>query len=581
MKTRRAVFSRLPVACTIPLLSLSLCLLLASLSGQMIAQMIDQMAAMAKSLSRQPAPMATPAQMREKLGTVSFPVSCGAAVQPYFNRGVALLHDFWYEEARRQFERIAKDDPTCAMGHWGEAMSAFHEIWGRPDAAAMRFGWKQMQAAQALPAKTARERAYIAAMAAFYKPGPEQFPARVHAYSAAMGRLYASDPKDVNAGSFYALSLLAEESPGDTSEAQEHKAMVILRPLFAKDPDNPGVDHYTIHACDNPAMAREGLAAANHYGEIAPSGPHAAHMPGHIYARLGMWPQDIAAQRASIKASEQAEAKGESGIMDEPHSYDFLVYAELQSGRDAQAKRDLVAANAVLDRLAAMPGEGKAYMAGMVPFYRVELTGFYALEMHDWKMAAAMTPVAGSPADDEMLVAWMRIIADGHLKNEAKAAADLAGYRSSLAKVRKSNDSYVADSTATKIMSEEAAAWADDAEGHQAPALASMRAAADLQDKVGQGEVDIPAREMLADMLLQMGQPKEALQEYEAALRLSPNRLNGFDGAARAAAACGEKAQAVHFYRAMLRSTDGGADSTRPEFAQAKQYLAGAGQPAE
>ncbi len=578
MKTRCAVFSHLPVACTVPLLVSSLGLLLA---GPLTAPTTAQMAAMARPHSDQPAPMATPAQMQEKLGAVSFQVSCGAAAQPYFNRGVALLHDFWYEEARRQFERIAKDDPTCAMAHWGEAMSAFHEIWGRPDAAAMSFGWAQIQAAQALRVKTARERAYIAAMAAFYKPGPEQFPARVQAYSAAMGRLYASYPKDVNAGAFYALSLLAEENPGDTSETQERKAMVVLRPLFAKDPDNPGVDHYTIHACDNPAMAREGLAAANHYGEIAPSGPHAAHMPGHIYARLGMWPQDIAAQRASIKASEQAEARGESGIMDEPHSYDFLIYAEMQSGQDAQAKRDLAASGAVLDRLAAMPGKGKAYMAGMVPFYRVELTGFYALEMHDWKMAAAMEPVAGSPADDEMLVDWMRIIADGHLRDGSKAATDLAGYQSSLAKVRKGDLSYVADSTATKIMSEEAAAWADDAEGHQAAALESMGAAADLQDKVGQGEVDIPAREMLADMLLQMGRPKQALLEYEASLRLSPNRLNGLYGAARAAAACGEKAQAAHFYRAMLKSSDGGAQSARPEFAKAKRYLAGTGQPAE
>ncbi len=578
MKTRCAVFSHLPVACTVPLLTLSLCVLtMAPLSGQMIAQM----SAMAKPPSDQSMPMATPAQMREKLGMVSFPVSCGAAVQPYFNRGVELLHDFWYEEARRQFERIAKDDPSCAMAHWGEAMSAFHEIWGRPGSAAMSFGWAQIQAAQALPVKSAREGAYIDAMAAFYKPGPEQFPARVQAYSAAMGRLYASYPKDVDAGAFYALSLLAEENPGDTSEAQERKAMVVLRPLFAKDPDNPGVDHYTIHACDNPAMAREGLAAANHYGEIASSGPHAAHMPGHIYARLGMWPQDIAAQRASIRASEEAEAHGESGIMDEPHSYDFLIYAELQSGQDAQAKRDLAASSAVLDRLAAMPGEGKAYMAGMVPFYRVELAGFYALEMHDWEMAAAMEPVDGSPADDKMLVAWMRIIADGHLKDRSKAAADLAGYQRSLAKVRKGDLSYVADSTTTKIMSEEAAAWADDAEGHQAPALASMRAAADLQDKVGQGEVDIPAREMLADMLLQMGQAKEALQEYETSLRLSPNRLNGLYGAARAAAACGEKTQAAQFYRAMLRSSDGGTQSTRPEFAKAKQYLARTGQPAE
>ncbi len=524
--------------------------------------------------AQQPVPMATPAQMQERLGTVSFPVSCGVETQPYFNRGVELLHDFWYEEARRQFERIAKDNPACAMAHWGEAMSAFHEIWNRPDAAAMVFGWAQMQDALALPVKTARERAYIAALAAFYRPGPDQFPARVQAYSAAMGRLYARYPNDDDAGAFYALSLLAEEDPGDTSEVQEHKAMAVLRPLFAKDPDNPGVVHYVIHSCDNPAMAKEALAAANQYGVIAPSGPHAAHMPGHIYARLGMWPQDIAAQRGSIKASEEAEARGESGIMDEPHSYDFLIYADLQSGQDGQAKRDLAASGAVLDRLGAMPGKGKAYMAGMIPYYRVKLAGFYALEMRDWKMAAAMKPLAGSPPDDVMLVDWMRVVADGHLKDGPKAAADMASYQRSMAELRKSDDAYDADSTATKIMSEEVAGWAAYAEGHEAAGLESMRAAADLQDKVGQGEVDIPAREMLGGMLLKMGRPKEALAQYETALRLSPNRLNGLYGAARAAAACGEKAQAVTFYRAMLQSTDGGAESARPEVAQARQYLA-------
>jgi tetratricopeptide (TPR) repeat protein len=519
--------------------------------------------------------MATPAQMQERLGTVSFPVSCGAGTQVYFDRGVALLHDFWYPEAQRQFERIAKADPGCAMAHWGEAMSVFHQIWERPDPASMKFGWEQMKAAEALPVKTAREKAYIAALADFYKPGAEEFPARVEAYSAAMGRLYAIYPHDVDAGAFYALSLLAEKRPDDTTQVQNEKAMVVLRPLFVKYPDNPGVVHYIIHSCDNPAMAPQGLAAANHYGEIAQSGPHAFHMPGHIYARLGMWPQDIAAQEGSIKASQEAEARGESGVMDEPHSYDFLIYAEMQSGQDVRAKEALAASRGVLEKIGSMQGGGAAYMTGMIPYYRVKLAGFYALEMRDWKTAEAMEPVEGSPADDATLAYWVRVLADGHLKEPEKAKTDLAKYDELIAEVRKGKDAYEAEGTGVKIERNEMVAWTAFAAGDQAEALRAMGAAADLQDKVGQGEVDIPAREMLGEMLLDFGKPREALAEYAVSLKLSPNRLNGLYGAGRAAEAAGEKDKAEFYYAALLKSTDDGADSARPEFAHAKNFVAG------
>ena len=519
--------------------------------------------------------MATAAQMQERLGTIDFPVSCEAGTQAAFDRGVALLHDFWYEEAQSQFERIEKADPKCAMAHWGVALSAFHQIWDRPSAATRKMGWEQMRAAETLPVKTEREKAYIAAVADFYRPGAEEFPARVEAYSAAMGRLYAQYPDDVDAGAFYALSLLAAKSPDDTPQAQDQKAMTVLRPLFVKYPDNPGVVHYIIHACDNPAMAKEGLAAADHYGEIAQAGPHAFHMPGHIYARLGMWPQDIASQVGSIKASQEAEARGESGMMDEPHSYDFLIYAEMQSGQDVRAKKALGESGEALNSIAAMQGGGAAYMAGMVPNYRVKLAGFYALEMHDWKTAAAIEPMAGSPADVATLAYWVRALADGHLKEPEKAKADLAKYDASIAEIRKGKDAYEADGTGTKIQRGEMVAWVSYAEGKQDEALTSMRAAADLQDKVGQGEVDIPAREMLANMLMDFGRPKEALAEYAVSLKLSPNRLNGLYGAAQAAEAAGEKAQASAYYAALLKSTDDGVGSARPEFAHAKSFVAG------
>jgi tetratricopeptide (TPR) repeat protein len=521
-----------------------------------------------------PMPMASAADANERLGTVSFPVSCAAESQAPMNRGVALLHDFWYEEARSQFERLIKSDPKCAMAHWGLAMSMFHEIWARPDAKTMTAGWAEMEKAQSLTAGTERERGYIAALADFYRPDKREYQARADGYSAAMGRLFAQFPEDVDAGAFYALSMLAAEAPDDTSLTQEHKAMAVLTPLIKKYPDNPGLVHYVIHACDNPAMAADGLAAADHYGEIAPSGPHAFHMPGHIYARLGLWPQDIVSQLGSIKASEAAIARGESGVMDEPHSYDFLAYAYLQSGQDARAKEALEQIGAPLTMIESMPGNGgRRYMSGMVPYYRIKLPVFYALEMRDWKAASTLEPVKSSPADVSTLVYWARAIAHGRLRESDEARADLAKFDELIAKVLKGPDAYEAQGTGVKIERGEMVAWTAFAAGNEANALTAMRAAADLQDKVGQGEVDIPAREMLADMELEFGHAREALAEYEVALKLSPNRLNGLYNAGRAAEAAGDESKARSYYAALLKSTNDGKDSARPEFAHARSFV--------
>jgi tetratricopeptide (TPR) repeat protein len=515
--------------------------------------------------------LATPAQMQERLGTVDFKVSCAAGTQAYFDRGVALVHDFWYDEAQKQFERIVKADPGCAMAHWGLAMSSFHQIWGRPSPGMMAVGLKEMKAAEALPVKTEREKDYIAALGVFFNDGKEEYPARIAAYSDAAGKLYAKYPGDVDAGALYALSLLAAENPDDMTQTQERKAMVVLKPLYVKYPDNPGVVHYIIHACDNPAMAAEGLAAADHYGEIAQSGPHAFHMPGHIYSRLGLWDKDEASQIGSIEASKAAEKRGESGVMDEPHSYDFLIYAYLQSGQDVKAKEALAASGTPLDAIAGMKG----YMAEMVPMYRLKLPGFFAIEMRDWEAAAAMEPTAGMKPDMATEAYWFRVIGHGHLKDAEGARADLAKYDALVEEIKKGKDAYEVEGINAKMNRDEMAGWVAYAEGKQEEAVKSMREAADIQDKVGQGEVDIPAREMLADMLLDFGKPKDALAEYEVALRLSPNRLNGLFNAGRAAEAAGEKQKAAGYYSALLKSTDGGVGSSRPEFAHAKEFVAG------
>jgi tetratricopeptide (TPR) repeat protein len=259
--------------------------------------------------------------------------------------------------------------------------------------------------------------------------------------------------------------------------------------------------------------------------------------------------------------------------MDEPHSYDFLMYAYLQSGQDAHAKEVLEKMPSVIDRIAAMPGMGGGYMEGMSAFYRIEFPVFYALEMRDWQATAALQPVAGSPPQDAALTWWARAIADGHLRHSDQAQADLAKFDALMAEVRKGRHAFFADSTGAQIERGEIAAWAGFAAGQSDAALDSMRKAADLQDKVGQGEVDIPAREMLADMLLELHQPQQALAEYRVALKLSPNRFNGLYHAGMAAEQAGDKQAAAGYYAALLKSTADGANSSRPELAHAKSFV--------
>ncbi len=506
----------------------------------------------------------------ERLGTVAFSTSCASSVEVSFNRGVALLHDFWYEEAKKQFDEVAKADPTCAIAYWGSAMSEFHQIWNRPDENTRARAWTELRKAQSPQAKTERERQYVAALGDFFRPGKQDYQARVEAYAAAMEKLHRHYPKDVDASAFYALSLLASAPPNDTTLANNQNALAVLNPLFNQYPDHPGLAHYIIHACDTPSLAEEGLHAAERYGAIAPSAPHAVHMPGHIFARLGMWKQDIDSNLGSVAASEAAEAHHQSGAFDQLHADDFLLYAYLQSGQDANAKGVVDKTALLLTRFEAMPHMSTHGMDGMFAAYRNEFPAIYYLEMRDWKSAAALEPAAGSLPQAQIVTYWARSVAAGHLHNADAARASLTKYDSLMEEVKKGKNAYIADATGAQIERGEMLAWTDFADGKQNEALKEMRASADLQDKVGQGEVDIPAREMLADMLLEFHQAPQALLEYDQALKMSPNRLNGLFGAGTAAEETGNKAKAAEYYTTLLKVTDNGSQSARPEFAHAK-----------
>jgi hypothetical protein len=284
----------------------------------------------------------------DQLGTVHFQISCSPSVHGGFERGVALLHSFWYEEAEKAFGDVAREDPACAMAHWGEAMSLWHQLWDRPQDAVLRRGEAELRTANKLRAATDRERGYIAALSAFYGHRKRQFKVRALAYSRRMEQLYDRYPDDHEAGIFYALSLIASEPDHDPNYANRRKSAAVLEKLFAQEPNHPGVAHYLIHAYDKPEMAALGLAAARRYAKIAPAAPHAVHMPSHIFARLGLWQEDIDSNLASIAATRQGEQMHRGGEDHQFHAMDFLVYADLQSGHESDAQ-------GVIDEVKAMP----------------------------------------------------------------------------------------------------------------------------------------------------------------------------------------------------------------------------------
>jgi tetratricopeptide (TPR) repeat protein len=502
----------------------------------------------------------------EQLGTVSFPTSCAPAAEKSFERGVALLHSFWYEEAQKQFEQVARQDPKCAMAHWGVAMSLWHQLWSRPDAAALELGWEEVRKAETLAPKTAREREYIAALEEFYRdPAKREYQTRTEAYSRAMKTVYAHNPDDLEAGAFYALSLLASEPPNDSSFANRKQAIAILNKLYAKEPNHPGLAHYLIHSCDKPQLAALGLDAARSYARIAPSSPHAVHMPSHIFARLGLWQEDIQSNLASIAVTEKATAMHMGGEGHKVHAMDFLLYAYLQVGQDADARK-------LVDEARAFHPTGQGDMAMYVDYARVGFPATYYVEMRQWSEASALEPPADVEPINKTAAYWARAIGSAHLHNAKAARKDVQQFDAQVEMVRKSKYSYMADDTRTDR--DEMEAWLAFAENQNEEAMRRMRAVADRQDTVGKPEVAIPAREMLADMLLEVNRPSEALAEYERALKTDPNRFNGIYGAARAAELVHQTEKANAYYAQLLKNCDNGAHSERPELARAKTLLA-------
>jgi tetratricopeptide (TPR) repeat protein len=469
----------------------------------------------------------------EKLGTVTFVTSCAQSVAHDFERAVALLHSFAYSASEQAFQDVAAADPSCAMAHWGVAMSYFQQLWSPADAVELSKGRAQIARAMRLNVRSERERQLIAAVAAYYRDSEHvPHPVRAQAYEKGMRAAARSNPTDTEVQVFYALALIASAPPEDRSHGNQKLAVAILEPIYRDHPDHPGVAHYLIHAYDSSELAPRGLAAARAYSLIAPSAPHALHMPSHIFTRLGLWDDSIA---SNIAARAAARSQGDLG--EELHAMDYLVYAYLQRGQQTEAE-NVVAALGTMGALA-----GTDFKVGYAATaMRVRL----AMERHRWDAAVELQPLPESVPHVAGIVYWARAVGNARAGRPQAADADIARLQQCQRQLQLAGDRYWA--TQVDVLRKEAGAWQAAAGSHAHSAIQTLRQAADEEDRVEKLPVTpgpiVPAREQLGDLLLELSRPREALQEYRAALVAAPGRRGALTGAIQAADLLGDAATA-------------------------------------
>src|SRR5438094_521235 len=529
-----------------------------------------------------------PADLRAA-GKVEFPISCTPAVQSEFSRGVALLHSFFYEEARRVFTSVAERDPKCAMAQWGIAMTWWHPIWTPPTPNEMRAGKAAIEKAMAMKGVTDRERGFITALNVYYNTpdssaaapvgqschGPVGPRDRVVAYEKAMRELRDKYPDDFEVQTFYAFAVLATgyATPNDTSLSKQLEAASILEKLWKQNANHPGVVHYLIHSYDYPQFAKRGLTAAQTYDSIAPWVPHALHMPSHIFTRLGMWDESIAANRASADASRAYAAMRhrDATEAEELHALDYMAYSYLQEAQDTEAKKIVDFVGTVRKTNPELEFSG-AYALAAIPTR-------YAFERNDWASAATLTvpklPHWSSFPFMEALIEY------GHALGRAHTG-DLDDARTAIARMQQlrhatKDPKFDYFKSHLDLQMQAASAWVTAAEGKKNEAIEMLRRAADAEDILGKHPVSpgafVPVREQLGSLLLEVGQSKEAQQEFEAALKIYPGRFRGLYGAARAAEQNGDKENA-HRYYAQLAAQSAKAAGSRDELNHVREFRA-------
>lgn len=468
----------------------------------------------------------------EQLGTVHLEISCGTEAQPRFDRAVALLHSFQYEDAERGFAALAASDSGCAMASWGVAMCNYHPIWGPTTQADFERGRDAAERAQRIGGRTEREREYIAAIASYYQrsDGVDP-PARRAAYEVAMKQLHDRFPDDMEGTIFYALAILGNAPASDRTYARQRAAAALLNSVLPKAPRHPGVAHYLIHSLDYPPLAQLALPAARAYAKIAPSSPHAQHMPSHIFTRLGLWKESIQSNLASAEAARQLMARAHPGAthFDELHAMDYLTYAYLQLGQEAKAKE-------IVDRVQAVVKVDQQIFSAAYAFAAVPAR--YALERHDWNVAARLTVApAWFPWNN---FPWAEALTQFARGVGAARSGDVASARLALARLETLHLALVGVKGgydwATQVNVQRLAlqGWIANAEKHEDEAVAQLRSAADLEDSTDKHPVTpsalLPAREQLGDLFMELGRKREAAEAYQTVLKTCPGRRNSIRG---------------------------------------------------
>jgi hypothetical protein len=506
----------------------------------------------------------------EELGRVQFKTSCNAEAQQKFERGVALVHSFYFPETAKAFTEAAAADPQCAIAYWGIAISQRTNPLVLPlPAAALKNGLEAVEKGKAIGAKTERERDWLAAIEVYYKDYDKvDQTTRGLAYERAMEQLTQKYPDDMEATIFYALSLNESALPNDKSYAKLLKAGAILEKIAEKLPEHPGVLHYLIHSYDYSPLAQRGIAAANKYAKVAPAAPHAQHMPSHIYSMVGLWAESVASNATSLVAAREQAARTWPGAAHpvESHMLDFTQYALLQMGQEKRAKQ-IVDENNAIKRL------GFEYVVGHTGLAAVPAR--YALERQAWKEAATIEPRGSQFPQAEAITYFARALGSARSGDLAAAEQGIAKLKELRAALEKANQSYWAEQVEVQVLG--ASAWLAQAKGQKEDALKFMRAAADLEDgsekHVAMENRLYPMRELLGDLLLEQNQPAQALKEYEASFESTPNRLRGLYGAGKAAEAVKQPDRAASYFRKLAELTKD-ADADRPEIREARAFLA-------
>src|SRR5579859_1218050 len=510
----------------------------------------------------------------ENLGTVHFATSCNEAAQKEFNRAVALLHSFQFSRAIEGFKATLEEDATCGIAYWGIALSDWSNPFapGAKDNSQLQAGRESAERGQTVGAKTERERAYLAAAAKLYRDyesTPQR--ARLLAYRDAMQEVAAKYPEDHEAQIFYALAIAASEDPADKTYAGRLKAGAILERLFEEEPTHPGLAHYIIHTYDVPALAERGLVAARRYSEIAPDAPHALHMPSHTFTRTGYWQESIESNIAAAAASRR-----EGQTAEELHASDYETYAYLQTGQDEAARRVLDSLPEIASRF-----DPKMVISGAGPpaagyFALAAIPARYALERRDWKQASQLA-VRETPFPYTDAMTWFaRGFGAARLGQAPVANESAAALQQIRERLLKAGENYWA--LQVEIQEREVQAWAALAEGKKEEALRQMKAAAELEDGTEKSAVTpgplAPARELLGEMLLEMNEPSQALEQFEATLKKEPGRFHALYGAAHAAELSGSRDTSQKYFRELLKVCVHADMPGRPEVVEAKRAIA-------